>query len=263
MGFLELYRASQARTGRSHPRLLSAFTLIEVLVSISIVGILIALAIPAIARARASARATVCLSNLRGLGQTVEQYLSQFSQRYPFAVAGQPWSLSPLLDPGDGGLVITGNHFDFGFYWHTTVQDIAPWTNHFAAWVCPGSPRVKGRPWKFSDGRLGDGLASYSLTSGFFADPKLWSGSSPADGRLLRAVQASEVLFPSSKSMMFDAENAHRAPREDTDPLVQLFADGHASTHRLSRARPPVTNPFLGTARYLSDTPNGVAGTDY
>lgn len=206
----------------------------------------------------------MCLSNLRGLGQTVEMYLARYSQRYPFAAGGELWDLSSSPGDSEGGGYIRTQQFDFSIYWQSTMHEIAPWPQNFAAWVCPGSPRVKGQPWNFVDfaGR-GQGVTSYELTYGFFADPKLWSGSAAADESLLHAITASDVLFPSSKTMMFDSENAHRLPRDDPDPLLQLFADGHVSIRRSSQARTPVTNPFLGTARYLLDTPNGVSGTDY
>lgn len=229
--------------------------------SISIIALLIALAIPAIGRARGSARATVCLSNLRGIGQVTEVYLARYSQRYSFANAGSPWDVSP--DGSGTQSVTTANHFDLAVYWTTTFHEVSPWTGSFGAWVCSGSQRAKGEPWKDLTSPV-VGVPSYHLSSAFVADSKLWSGSSTADPSLLRAISASEVLFPSSKTYMWDQERAHQQGRnEDFDPTLQLFADGHAGVHRVSEARPPVMNPFTGSAKPLADTPNGVAGVDY
>ncbi len=51
------------------------FTLIEMLVVISIIALLISLLLPALASARQSAQQIVCASNMRELGQALQEYL--------------------------------------------------------------------------------------------------------------------------------------------------------------------------------------------
>ncbi len=51
-----------------------AFTLVELLVVVSIIGLLISILIPSMTNARGQARATVCLANLRSLGQGINIY---------------------------------------------------------------------------------------------------------------------------------------------------------------------------------------------
>lgn len=57
-------------------RVTRAFTLIELLVVIAVIALLAALLFPVFAQARAKARQTVCISNLRQIGLAVEQYAS-------------------------------------------------------------------------------------------------------------------------------------------------------------------------------------------
>ncbi len=66
-------------------RRIGAFTLIELLIVILIVGILIGLTLAGLKHARESARATTCMSSLRSLGAAVMTYAQSNHDLLPFA----------------------------------------------------------------------------------------------------------------------------------------------------------------------------------
>ena len=64
------------------------FTIVELLVVISIIALLIALLLPALARARKLALTTECLSNLNQQGVVMQMYTDQFEGMVPIAEDG-------------------------------------------------------------------------------------------------------------------------------------------------------------------------------
>lgn len=71
-------KAAPGRLGRRatsrRPTLRSGLTLIELLVVVAVVGILVALLLPAVIKARGAARKAACSSNLKQLGGAVQQF---------------------------------------------------------------------------------------------------------------------------------------------------------------------------------------------
>jgi len=60
------------------------FTLIELLVVIAIIGILAALLMPALGRAKEAGRSTACIGNLRQIGVALQVYVDSNNNRLPF-----------------------------------------------------------------------------------------------------------------------------------------------------------------------------------
>lgn len=75
------HKNPDARTGK-------AFTLVELLVVMSIIAILLALLLPTIRRAKEQSNRIICQKNLRDIWNGVVVYSTEFNDRIPFLVRG-------------------------------------------------------------------------------------------------------------------------------------------------------------------------------
>jgi prepilin-type N-terminal cleavage/methylation domain-containing protein/prepilin-type processing-associated H-X9-DG protein len=119
------------RPNRS-PLLKSGFTLVELLVVMGIIGVLYAILLPAISRARQQANSVVCESNMRQIGMSLLSYAdAQNGWLYP---ADMGWDAQHVyLDPTTNQMVYN--------VWPTRVWNVwnPPWM------ICPSDQQPFGQ----------------------------------------------------------------------------------------------------------------------
>lgn len=150
-------------------KLRNAFTLVELLVVIAIIGLLAAIVVPAVGAAREAARRTVCLKNMKSIGEAMVSHATK-KDNYPGRIEG-------LLLPDPTDPTNPNKSINFPISWFVKVlpdlgrNDImdvyfgiaqgtipAPYVEIAA---CPSEPQAdKTQPW-----------LSYACNSGVFDLP--------------------------------------------------------------------------------------------
>jgi prepilin-type N-terminal cleavage/methylation domain-containing protein len=175
--------------------LVPAFSLLELLVVIAIIAVLMAILIPNLSNARATARRTVCASNLHQLGLATNLYLDYnagyfwpYHAKPTTAPPGYPWWFGFEAN-GPGAPGVTNRPLD------KSLSPLAPYTANLAnSLQCPDFPYTD--PAYFPKFNQHAASYGYNITLGP-ADP------SPTKNRSQYADRASSV-FVFADGVQFD-----------------------------------------------------------
>lgn len=139
-----------------------AFSLIELLVTISIIAVLIGILLPTLPLARDAARRVACGATVRSIGQGVELYLQDNRDQYPVArYMPEPWL---QIDASDFGMDDETFDKELGGSLPARMENYLDGGNEI--WKCPGDREVHGVEWVDEQGNDRIGGTSYTYISG-------------------------------------------------------------------------------------------------
>lgn len=199
-----------------------AFSLIELLVTISIIAILLGIVLAAMPKVRQAGLRAACGANLHGIGLGFEAYKSDNGEKYPRARYMPP----PLLS-GDGDPPLNVALADY-------IEPNNP------AWRCPGDPVVYDLEYVDDAGVTQICGSSYSYESAALSGRTFeesiyagWLGRTTTNTPVAYDFDGGTIEFQSGQTVVVEFNHKERNV---------LFVDGHVG-HVVPPPDPPTPGP--------------------
>jgi len=233
-----------------------AFTLVELMVSIGIIGVLIGLMLPALSGASRAGTRTLLLTNQRESMRVVEEYAADHDERYPSAgdesglTASWAWK----------GAEHREDYWAQPEHWGWYVQSLG-----YNGYVSLG-PDATPASFDVGEGCTDCGLGVRSLhvlSPTVLALPEMFREGATVDRGLNKPQRTADVVSPAAKGVLYQLyfTSLQRRERGQNLSLVH-FADGHGAHVPEDALTPGVSGEILYAGLPVLATPRGVRGRD-
>ena len=208
----------------------AGFTLIEVLVVVAIIAVLASIIFPVFSSARAKARSTRCVANLKQIGLAVDMYATDYDELYPLG-----------KDPADEAYPEMWSEYPYWQVWIPYMprlhDALDPYVRNKELWHCPSD---RG----FTE--LEDYNVPLDATPSSFA--KFGTSYHYRTEVAFSMTTVGNMSDPAKINLMFDAHGSWhgRSNKLSRKRWNVLYADGHAKTANLQQWTEAWNTPLQG-----------------